>query len=194
MKTFGIITNVTGATPNSLERGPDGVLYGATADGEGIVRGTVYRVQPDGTGFTVLKWFTNPLEGANPSGIIVSGTTIYGTTSKGGSAGLGTVFKMNIDGTAFIVLKEFTGLAGDGVGPLRGLILSGDTLYGIANTGSFGGTIFSLKTDGRDYIILKKWEGSEGGAPGALLLADWRSLRRDFSLLRGRRNHLSNEC
>jgi uncharacterized repeat protein (TIGR03803 family) len=54
----------------------------------------------DGTGYTVLKSFTNN-DGPN-AGLILSGGTLYGTTYMGGSSGDGTVFKMNTNGTGVI--------------------------------------------------------------------------------------------
>jgi uncharacterized repeat protein (TIGR03803 family) len=66
------------------------------------------------------------------------------------------VFAVNIDGTGFRVLHYFTAQSGpnpignytnsDGAGPLAGLVLSGNTLYGTAWLGGSGssGTIFSI--------------------------------------------------
>jgi uncharacterized repeat protein (TIGR03803 family) len=59
-------------------QGSDGTLYGTTLTGDGL--GTVFKLQPDGTGFAVVKCFTNSIEGANPSaGLILSDGTFYGT-------------------------------------------------------------------------------------------------------------------
>ena len=63
LKSFGILTNVTGWHSEApLTLGPDGTLYGTTSYGEGNVRGVVFKIQPDGSGFAVLKLFTNPLQ------------------------------------------------------------------------------------------------------------------------------------
>src|SRR4029450_7285384 len=67
IKSFGVLTNVTGwHPPAALAQAPDGTLYGTTYDGEGTVVGTLFKINSDGTGFIVLKRFTNDLEGANP--------------------------------------------------------------------------------------------------------------------------------
>src|SRR6185503_11712091 len=64
LRSFGVLTNVTGFNPQStLVQGPDGTLYGTATYGEGSVEGTLFKVQPDGSGFTVLKWFTNSIDG-----------------------------------------------------------------------------------------------------------------------------------
>jgi uncharacterized repeat protein (TIGR03803 family) len=104
IKDFGVLSRVTGLEPQApLVRGPDGTLYGTTCRGDGY--GTVFMIQPNGTGFAVLKYFTNSVDGATPyAGLVLSGDTLYGTTYEGGRSGGGTVFKVNTDGTGFTVL------------------------------------------------------------------------------------------
>jgi uncharacterized repeat protein (TIGR03803 family) len=173
LKSFGILTNVSGFYPNApLVQGADGTLYGMASAGEGSVRGTVFRMQPDGNGFTVLKWFTNGLEGTGPyGGLALSGDTLYGATSQGGSVGAGTLFKVETNGTGFAVLKEFTGT--DGASPQGGLTLSGSTLYGTTTSGggSGNGTLFKLNTDGTSFTVLMHLGGTNGSGPSALTLA-----------------------
>src|SRR5262245_1100259 len=71
LKSFGNLTNVTGLNPQApLLVAPNGTLYG-TALGEGSVGGTVFKLNGDGTGFTILKRFNNWLEGASPYGGVV---------------------------------------------------------------------------------------------------------------------------
>src|SRR2546423_372441 len=56
--------NMPGWHPyGTLVQGPDGTLYGTTFDGESNILGTVFKLQPDGSDFTVLKSLTSPLEG-----------------------------------------------------------------------------------------------------------------------------------
>ena len=156
LKSFGILTNVTGHNPQStVVQGPDGTLYGTTSIGEGPA-GTVFKVQPDGSGFTVLKWFTNSIEGAQPvAGLTLSGSVLYGTTAGGGGSNFGTVFKLNTDGTGYTLLKSFTG--SDGLTPGHaGVVLSGGVLYGTTYYGgsSGNGTVFKLNPDGTGFSNL----------------------------------------
>ena len=159
-----IFSTATGSTA-PLAQGPDGTLYGVSASG-GVSgppgSGTIFKVQPDGTGFGIIYSFTNGSDGAAPmAGLILSGNTLYGTAEKGGSGGHGTVFKINTDGSSFTTIYSFTaytpGTNSDGASPLARLVLSGNTLFGTASVGgsanSFG-TIFKVNTDGTGFTNL----------------------------------------
>ncbi len=153
----GVYTNSDGANPYASLTVADNsnTRYGTAANGGSWGAGTVFAVNADGTGFTVLHSF-NQSDGANPwAGLVLSGNTLYGTTDYGGSSGQGTVFAVNTDGTGFTNLHTFTGLS-DGAYPNGGLILSNNTLYGTAaHGGSWGaGTVFALNTDGTGFTNL----------------------------------------
>jgi uncharacterized repeat protein (TIGR03803 family) len=80
-------------------------LYG-TAGGGGISHfGTVFAVNTNGTGFTILYSFTAPSnvspygnsDGIFPhGGVVLSGNTLYGTAFQGGTNGYGTVFGLSL--------------------------------------------------------------------------------------------------
>ena len=116
----------------------------------------MFELNTDGTGFTNLYSFTASAaaylnvtndDGALPvAGLILSGSTLYGTALKGGSSGNGTVFAVTTNGSSFTTLHSFAGFPSDGAYSMAGLILSGKTVYGTAESGgSFDyGTVFSL--------------------------------------------------
>jgi uncharacterized repeat protein (TIGR03803 family) len=150
-------------------------LYGTTEIGGSGGRGTVFRVNTDGSGFTNLHSFapsdltydTNA-DGIQPlGGVIISGNILYGTAGGGGTWGSGTVFRLNTDGTGFTNLHSFDPFASngsaltnsDGFGPYAGLILSGNTLFGKTLEGGLfgGGTIFKLNSDGSDFTNLQNF-------------------------------------
>ena len=148
----GFYTNSDGANPFAGLILSGNTLYGTAADGGSSGSGTVFKVNTDGTGFTVLHSFTawayehKNIDGAYPyAGLVLSGNTLYGTAADGGSSGSGTVFAVNTDGTGFSVLHSFNG-GNDGANPNNGLILSGNTLYGTASGGGTNGagTVFSI--------------------------------------------------
>jgi uncharacterized repeat protein (TIGR03803 family) len=173
-------------------------LYGASG-GPGTTSGTLFAVNTNGTGFTTLHIFTE-LSGpsyTNSDGawefgtLTLSGNTLYGTANSGGSSGSGTVFAVNTNGTGFTTLYSFTAVPGsyphntppypnsDGAFPADALILSGNTLYGTANSGgsSGWGTVFALNTDGTGYTNLHNFAAGSGSYPnmtnsdGAVLIA-----------------------
>jgi len=163
---FRLAHSFTGGKGGAYPRGGlvlfGSTLYGTTYGGGGSDSGTVFKVNTDGTGFTVLHSFsalnntpngTTNADGANPvAGLALSGNTLYGAASGGGSSGEGTIFAVDTNGTSFAILHSFTtrGLApytnSDGGYPAGGLIASGNTLYGTTYYGGSGGngTIFSI--------------------------------------------------
>jgi uncharacterized repeat protein (TIGR03803 family) len=178
LHNFGV-TNVPPKSPVApVVQGPDGTLYGTTPQGGMSDNGAVYKVQTNGTGFTVLKYFTNSPDGSNPqAGLVLSGNTLYGTTSAGGANGNGTVFAVNTDGTGYTNLYSFSVVVdntnNDGAQPLAGLALSGGTLFGTTALGgtSGGGTVFAINTIGTGFTNLYNFQyGSDGGYPSAGLV------------------------
>jgi len=161
IRSFDHEDNATGLNPLApLVQAPDNTLYGVTSGGGTDDFGVVFRIQPDGTGFTVLRSFSGGSDGANPAaGLVLLGGTLYGTTENGGNSGNGTVFEINTDGSGFAVLKGFpatdpvTGANVGGANPYGALALSGSTLYGTTfGGGSWGwGGIFKLNTDGSGF-------------------------------------------
>jgi uncharacterized repeat protein (TIGR03803 family) len=165
--TLHSFTGGDGANPYAGLILSGGTLYGTTLGGGNSVTGiggTVFKIKPDGTGFTTLHSFTGADGGDPLAGLISSGSTLYGTASQGGSSNSvpwmsGTLFKINTDGTDFTTLHSFSG--DDGADPVAGLILSGSTLYGTAyGVGNFAsstniGTVFKINTDGTGFATLR---------------------------------------
>src|ERR1019366_8832215 len=154
-----------------LISGPDGTLYGTASTGPGFAGGTVFKIQPDGSGLMVLKYFTNIVEASSPmAGLVLSGGTLYGTTFGGGVSNNGTVFQVNTDGSSFLDLHQFRG--SDGAFPLAGLVLSGGVLYGTTRDGGNknAGTVFKLNTDGTGFTNLWQFSQTNGAKPVADLL------------------------
>ena len=115
-------------------------LYGTAEDGGSTGYGTVFSLNTDGTGFTLLHTFVYAKDGGYPEDrLILSGNTLYGTALEGGGSSYGTVFALTTNGTGFTNLHNFTAAGttypytnSDGVYPYGGLALWGNTLYGTA--------------------------------------------------------------
>ena len=141
-------------------------LYGTASLGGDAGYGTVFAVNTDGTGFTVLHDFTGGSDGNFPAdGLILSSNTLYGTTENGGNYDNGTVFAMTTNGANFTVLHHFTSQSqnsftnSDGAHPTAALILSGNTLYGTAQDGGSAnkGTVFAVDINNTNFTVLHRF-------------------------------------
>jgi uncharacterized repeat protein (TIGR03803 family) len=162
---FAVLRDFTnwsdGAYPRGSMAQADDTLYGATSGGgNGGINGgsgVLFRINTDGSGYTVLKRFDS-VGGGPLGGVLLSGSALYGTTLGGGSSGWGTVFRINIDGSGFTYLKQWT--SADGAYPFwpAGNLVSSDmTLYGTTSQGGSSdyGTVFKINTDGTHYGVLR---------------------------------------
>jgi uncharacterized repeat protein (TIGR03803 family) len=149
-----------GAVPYGRLLVSGNILYGTTSGGGSANYGTVFSMNNDGTGFTILHSFGASFNEASPScGLVLSGGKLYGTTP-------GTVFAVNTNGTGFTNLTTSFGSANT-------LALSGNTLYGASASPIH--LIFSINTDGSGLTNLHNfinYDGfSEGINPSALTVS-----------------------
>lgn len=137
------------------------VLYGMTSSRTGassLGYGSIFKINMDGTNYTVLHKFTGGKDGGNSAGsLIANGNVLYGMTPIGGeigsytiggnkySRGGGNVFKINADGSGFTNLLEIKG----GIwtnGWYGSLTLVRNVLYGISVN-----HLYSVNIDGSGY-------------------------------------------
>ncbi len=138
-------------------------LYGGSTNGappgDTLGHGIIYRVNTDGTGFTVLREFNKAGgDGYRPAfGLILSGNTLYGTTTGGGTFDRGVVFKIGTNGTGYHNIHSFNAQT-EGSQPQAELTLIGNTLFGTTAFGSFaqpnGGMLFKIGLDGNGFAVL----------------------------------------
>jgi uncharacterized repeat protein (TIGR03803 family) len=162
-------TNSDGSSPFAGLILSGSTLYGSAAGGGTGGSGTIFAMNTDGTGFTVLHNFTRlppqspgggslpptNSDGATPHGeLILSNNTLYGAANVGGIWARGTLFAINTDGTGFTILHTFKG-SSDGWAPNGNLILLGNTLYGTTLFGgsSRDGTVFSISLSPEPILI-----------------------------------------
>jgi uncharacterized repeat protein (TIGR03803 family) len=88
----------------------DGRIYGTTTNGGLASRGTIFRVEKDGSHFTVLRSFRGGVrDGANPVSSLIEGQDgeLYGTTRNGGFRDRGVIFRIGKEGLRYAALHHF---------------------------------------------------------------------------------------
>jgi uncharacterized repeat protein (TIGR03803 family) len=160
--------------PYSPNCSPDW-CYGTSWFGGTLNAGTIYRVKPDGTNFSVVGNFevANGLQPSQAPAISPDGTTLYGTTSQGGDAGSGVVYQADTTTGAITVLDSFTGP--NGSTPQAPPIIVGDNLFGVAGQGGkhSRGVVWTMPRSGGEITVLHSFTGGKKDVAtpfGALLL------------------------
>src|SRR6266516_1205411 len=128
----------------------------------------------------------NPVIGARRAPLQLFWSGLYLFLLPALIAGVGLKLAGRATAQTFTTLYSFTASSGcfpctnsDGAGP-RGLILSGNTLYGTAGSGgpADNGTVFKVNTDGTGFTNLHSFTiqsgplstNSDGGGPNDLVL------------------------
>lgn len=151
-------------------------LYGTTYNSGSNSSGTIYKVMPDGSNYTILRAFTS----ADQNGQylyctpVSDGTFLYGVTYQGGVNNKGVIFKIKPDGTGFAKLFDFDGTA-TGQWPRGSLFYDGTFLYGTTTYGGINneGTVFKIKPDGTGFVKLLDCSSATIGAyPSSTLISD----------------------
>jgi len=139
--------------------GRDGALYGTTSgaldESTSAHNGMVFKLNPDGSGFTVLHIFSREVDGSRRAKAPVleaSDDMLYGTTVEPGG-----VYRLNKDGSGFETIHVFS-VADSGPGSPNAAVIEGSDgrLYGTTPK-----VVYSLNKDGSDYTVLHR-EGSYG--------------------------------
>ena len=174
----GFTSGTDAHTPHSLIEASDGVLYGTSEWGGTANEGTIFKLNKNGTGYTILHHFlSNSTDGGAPSPGLMEGPDglLYGCARHGGNHGVGTIFRLSKNGSGFTNLYHFSG-GSDGVNPRSGLVLANDgAFYGTTAAGGnpsltnlFGdsgyGTLFKLSWP----LRITRYERSGGSAAVAL--------------------------
>jgi uncharacterized repeat protein (TIGR03803 family) len=185
----------------------EGAVYGATAYGNPIGRGVLFKLSPTTpSGYTesILHTFLDSPDGSNPMSGLASDKNgvLYGTTPYGGAErgcrelcdGCGTVFM--ISNSAVSILHSFcqrSRLGRDGANPFGGLIFdTKGALYGTTSTGGAHdfGTVFRFS---RGFRVLcsfcAQFPCSSGATPEAGLIFDSKGALYGTTSSGGRRDN-----
>jgi uncharacterized repeat protein (TIGR03803 family) len=99
---FQVLFNFSGTNDGKKPYGTlvsDGTfLYGMTRLGGISDSGVIFKIKPDGTGFSKIHEFGSAFDGRYPFGglLLDSGTFLYGMTELGGVNSRGTIFKIGV--------------------------------------------------------------------------------------------------
>ena len=121
-----------------------GKLWGMTRTGGGENSGTIFSIETDGTGFTIIHEF-DQTNGSTPRGELLHyDNKLWGTTAGGGENGHGVLFNIEMDGTSFNKFHDFDNT--NGGNPDGNLVESNGKLWGLCTRGGDEnyGIIFSV--------------------------------------------------
>ncbi len=144
-------------------------LYGTTFIGGTNNMGMIFKILPDGSGYSKLLDFAGTSNGRSPqSSLFYDGTFLYGTTKYGGTNDIGTIFKILPDGSGYLKLLDFSEIT-NGRWPCSALISDGTFLFGLTVFGGLNnmGGIFKIKTDGTGFSKLIDFLGVANGNGGS---------------------------
>jgi uncharacterized repeat protein (TIGR03803 family) len=158
--------NPDGILPiESLVAGVDNAFYGITIQGGTNKNGgTLYKLNPDGTGYKILHYFGTSDTGTgtpNPpypalSVMPTRDGTLYGTTYYGGTNGDGSIFELNSDGSGYNVVHSFSGADSNPSGMIQG---NDGEIYGTTAS-----VVFRFDPSSGNYTILHTFSGAPDGA------------------------------
>jgi uncharacterized repeat protein (TIGR03803 family) len=163
------ITDTNAASPIGDLILSGNTLYGTGSGALGNLSfGGVFKINTDGSGYTLLHGFTNGTDGSYPlGGLTLSGDILYGTTGGDGISTFGSVFSISTNGAAFGFTNIYVFTNGiDGFSPFSSLVLSGNTLYGTAAFGAANeqGTVFKVNTDSTGFTNIHTFSMTDSNA------------------------------
>jgi uncharacterized repeat protein (TIGR03803 family) len=161
-----------GAHPHSGVIAVDSFFYGMTAEGGSGHKGTIYKMKPDGSEYSILYSFQKET-GHNPHARLTLGTdghTLFGIARTGGTDNLGVIFSYDLSDSNYKVLHNFQKDKKNGYTPEHGyLTLADNKLFGMTKYGGEKdkGVIYSINQDGSDFKIIHSFkpEDKDGKSP-----------------------------
>lgn len=149
------------------------VLYGMTREGGANNDGCIFRINTNGTGFSILHNFNYAGSGSDPRGtLILHNGLLYGTAHEGGTPPetpdehYGTLFSLNTDGSGFTVLYNFS--LSSGANPYGKLTPDGNLIYGTLSYGateSYTGSLYQFDLNTNTFTKLHEFAYASGASP-----------------------------
>ena len=107
---FGLGTNSDGANSSGNPVVLGNKLYGTTQHGGETGSGTIFKLNTNGSNFSVIRHFSQNNDGGGvpAAGLLLSGATFYGSTQFGGQASAGTLFGLAVPGPQLTITRAGT--------------------------------------------------------------------------------------
>ena len=145
-------------------------LYGVTTEGGSSGGGTIYRIKPDGTSYSIVYNFEGNISGINPlyTELVEYNSKLYGMTQLGG---LGILFEFDPSTGIYSKKISFGVGSGSGVYPSGSLTLFNGKLYGMTFRGgnSDQGTLFEYNPVNNTILYRVHFLGVNGANPNGNL-------------------------
>ena len=143
-----------------------GQLWGLTAEGGSDNIGAIFKINEDGSGFSIEKSFLNDSDRPTATGALVEvNGKFYGVTSKGGKKNIGTLFEYNPSTGSYSRKFEFDGTNGNCT--KCGIIDGGNgKIFGFTEQGGTaqGGILFQYDLQAQVFSKLLDFSYSSLGA------------------------------
>lgn len=146
-----------GSLPKSdLLQGNNGTLFGTTLEGGVFDQGTIFKMNPDGSGYTILHSFSRSGgDGSYPQARLLRGSDgwLYGATSEGGPDNLGTVFRITPRGDTYTMLHSFDARNVSRAQGVSALVEGEGGVFYAIRLGPEG-ALFKVNKDGSGFAVL----------------------------------------
>jgi len=168
----------------------NGKLWGITSEGGTERIGTIFRMDSDGSNFSIVHHFdgingamsvddTRGGEATPVGSLVLAEGKLWGTTSRGGANEAGIIFTINPGDDSFTKVHDFKST--NGANPRGSLVFAEDKLWGVTEKGgeNSDGTIFTIDpadnsfTKAHDFKNAPFGEEKNGASPaGSLVFAE----------------------
>ncbi|HQQ99037.1 MAG TPA: hypothetical protein PLX35_17315, partial [Cyclobacteriaceae bacterium] len=158
-----------------LVQASSGKIYGTTSAGGNFERGTIFELNQQTGGITILKHI-DPNLGSPDGGLIEYSNRFYGVSNQGGAGNFGTIFAFDPQTNGIEILAEFTGTTGlvRGESPSRSLVLLNNKFYGFTRFGgnsSTTGVLFEFDPVTKQYSTRHFFTAATGVSPRGQMIA-----------------------
>jgi uncharacterized repeat protein (TIGR03803 family) len=170
---INIGSSTNGATPVGSLVSDGEHIYGLTSSGGQYGKGVIYKLNTDGTEFSVMMHFKREhgyMEERNT--LVLSDSTLFWTSTNGGKFENGAIYSIRTNGEDFRSVFDFEGP--NGSAPFGVLEIEDSVLYGVTNWGGAKqlGVIYKVKKDGSDFSVLKDLSAINYQPQGSVTLDD----------------------